>query len=155
MPQVGSSLLNKTIRASGQTFNNRDSLFIQLNNLEKGTEVKLYGIAWGICGASTNALQNLNTASLQILRNEIFNTNLTYGTQAVVNDRDVVFEDVMPYNRVFQYLDFSEPIKLRGAADWLIIFPAPINLADGNAPYDCSLTVRGDIIGTDLQSMLR
>lgn len=148
MPAIGIGLLNKTVSAVGQAAATAppDALFVAINNIARGTYVKIHGISWGVTAALDADLTALDFGDLLIIRNGIYRPTAAY-TLALAQARgeDIVFNDVITRDDFFRYRDFSEPIKLNDGSDYLIVMPAPVAVAAPATPYDCSLCVRGEI----------
>ena len=152
MPQIFTNLLNKTISGQGFTAVNvpPDSLSVRLLNLQPGTYVEIYGISWGVT-INTQPPDTLDTASLQIIRNEIFDPNFVYGGQVTVDRKDVVWQDNLNQSQQFADREFFFPIRLDSAPNYLIIAGIFGDFTNPLITFNPALTVRGRIFNKDEQ----
>ncbi|HEY7160219.1 MAG TPA: hypothetical protein VH815_03125 [Acidobacteriota bacterium] len=147
MPQNSTNVLNKTVTdfafVPGLPFT--DSLSVRLTNMQQGTYVELYGIAWGMFPTVTTL--SFVTGNLLILKNEIFDPATGYVNAAITTSKDVVFRDQINARTPFKYIDFDEPMRLDDAANYLIVCGAfDQNGVIPPATVSAGLTVRGSLI---------
>ena len=147
MPQPFQNLLNKTVY--GANLNRAtvppDSLSVRLEGLNPGGYVEIYSVTWGIVAATNAALDTFDFCPLSILRNEKFDDAFNYGLPNLPDLKDVVWNDEIIRNIMFNHREFFEPMRLTEASNYLIVVAAPVDLSAAATPYDAVLTVRGEI----------
>lgn len=143
MPQLFTTLINKTIEdpaynpALGIT--SLESTSVRLVGMQAGTFVEVNGISWGAVCTSPD----LNSGTLLIIRNEIFDAAFQYGNAALRSSKDVIFEDRVDVNDPAHNIDFQYPLKLDDSNNYLIIICGFTTVAVTIVTH---LTVRGSFI---------
>lgn len=147
MPQAFEKLLNKTVY--GANLNRAtvppDSLSLRLEGLNPSGYVEIYSVTWGIVAATNAALDAFDFCPLLILRNEKFDDAFNYGLPNTPDVKDVIWQDEIIRNIMFNDRQFHEPMRLTEASNYLIVVAAPVDLGAAATPYDVVLTVRGEI----------
>lgn len=149
MPQVFTNLLNDAIEdpvydpfAVGVV----QSISVRLEQMQQGTFAEIYGITWGSLPVGNPPTGNL-FGSLLIIRNHIFDPNISYGISLVSSFLDVVYIDKVSRFKNKRNFNFTIPLKLEGASNYLIV-AAGFSDPDIIAPSTMQvyLSVRGAII---------
>lgn len=143
MPQLSIGLLNKTLEDPAYNpalaLTSLESSSVRLTALQKGSYVEVYGFNWG----ATASASDLNSGSLLVIRNEIFDPFFQYGNPVFRRTKDIIFEDRIDFNEPFRNIDFTRPLKLNDAANYLIII---CGFASASITISTQLTVRGNLI---------
>lgn len=147
MPQVQRVTLNKTVYGAGlnRAASPPDSLSIYLTQVGQRSLLEIYSITWGIVTATNAALDSFDFGPLLVIKNEEFDPQFNYGAPTVPDIKHVVWQDEIVRDAMFNHREFYKPLRLTDATSYLIIVPAPTDLAAAATPYDMALTVRGDV----------
>lgn len=143
MPQLFTNLINKTVEdaaynpAAGIT--SLESTSVRLVGMQAGSYVQVDGITWGAVCTSPD----LNSGTLLIIRNEIFDASFQYGNTALRSGKDIIFEDRVDVNDPAHSIDFTYPLKLDDSNNYLIIICGFTTVAVNIVTH---LTVRGSFI---------
>lgn len=156
MPQIFTNILNDAIEdplfdpfAAGQP----ESISVRLEKMQSGTFAEIYGINWGSVPALVSPTTNL-FGTLLVIRNHVFNPNISYGISTVSSFLDVVYMDRLSQFKTKRNIDFSIPLRLEGASDYLIVaagFTDPDIVPP--ATILVHLSVRGNIINPSTKTL--